>query len=93
MFGKHKNHTVDSIENGYIFIKKKIDTLMNEGILNMNNVQNRLIEVGHCKMIMMEKQKSLLNELDNVFEELIITLKKRKNELKGLLIVYNKLYN
>lgn len=83
MFGIHKGHSVESVEKGYQLVKHHVEHLIDEGILNMNKAQNKLVEASHCKMVLQEKRNSLLAEIDSVFGVLVQTLKQRKRELKG----------
>ena len=82
MFGKHKGHEVDSLTAGYISIKKRVEEMIDNGTLNMNNTKNRLVEIGHCKMLLIAKKNELISEIEENIDSLILILKKRKNDLK-----------
>ena len=74
---------MESVEKGYQLVKHHVEHLIDEGILNMNKAQNKLVEASHCKMVLQEKRNSLLAEIDSVFGVLVQTLKQRRRELKG----------
>lgn len=86
MFGAHKGHNVEPIEDGYLRLRNKIEFLMDEQVLNLGKMRDRLVEIGHCKRILVEKRNSLILEADRVFDEIIKITKTRRNELKGIFL-------
>ena len=87
MFGEHKGHEVKPIEQGYLGLKNRIEHMMDQRTLNVGNMRDRLVEVGHCKRVLEEKKNSLLLEIDEVFDQIFKIVKVRRNQLKGLKIV------
>ena len=85
MFGSHKGHQVEQIEEGYLRLRNKVEQMMDERVLNVGCMRDRLVEVGHCKRILVEKRNSLMLQIDEVFEEILKIVKNRKSELKGRL--------
>jgi hypothetical protein len=83
MFGSHKGHEVEPIEEGYLRLRTRVEQMMEQRILNVGCMRDRLVEVGHCKRILMEKRNSLMLQIDDVFEEIFNINKQRKNQLKG----------
>jgi hypothetical protein len=83
MFGSHKGHEVEPIEDGYLRLRGKIEYLMDQQVLNLGSMRDRLVEVGHCKRMLVEKRNSLLLQTDRVFDEIIKIVKDRKNFLKS----------
>ena len=85
MFGSHKGHQVEPIEDGYIRLRDRVEHMMHQRTLNVGSMRDRLVEVGHCKRILMEKKNSLMLQIDDVFEEIFNINKQRKAELKGMI--------
>jgi hypothetical protein len=83
MFGSHKGHQVEPIEEGYVRLRTRVEHMMHERVLNVGSMRDRLVEVGHCKRILVEKRNSLMLQIDEVFEEIFNINKQRKCQLKG----------
>lgn len=85
MFGSHKGHRVEPIDQGYGRLRERVEQMMDDRTLNVACMRDRLVEVGHCKRILVEKMNTLLLELDETFEDIFMIVKNRRNHLKGFL--------
>lgn len=81
LFGPHQKHDILSLKDGAAYLRDHINSQMKKGSLKKEHTETHLLEIREYHLRMEKFKNDTVKKIDEIFKEIINTLKKRKNEL------------
>ncbi len=79
MFGDHKKHDVTSLKEGVIYLRNSIAHELKKGILRKDYTESHVLEIREYHLKLEKFKNDTIKRIDDIFKDLISTLKERKN--------------
>jgi hypothetical protein len=81
LFGPHQKHDILSLKDGAMYLRNSIDGQIKKGTLKKEFTETHLLEIREYHLRVEKYKNETVKKIDEIFKEIITTLKKRKNEL------------
>jgi hypothetical protein len=81
LFGPHQKHDILSLKDGAEYLRDNIHLQLKRGTLKKEFSESHLLEIREYHLRMEKYKNDTVKKVDEIFKEIITTLKKRKNEL------------
>ena len=81
LFASHQKHDILSLKDGVMFLRNTIDGQIKLGKLKKEFTESHLLEIREYTLRVEKYKNDTVKKIDEVFKEIITTLKTRKNDL------------
>ena len=81
MFGDHKKHDVVSLKEGVIYLRNSIAKELKKGSLRKDFTESHVLEIREYHLKLEKFKNDTIKKIDDIFKDLINTLKTRKTNL------------
>ena len=81
LFGPHQKHDILSLKDGAMYLRNSIDGQIKKGTLKKEFTETHLLEIREYHLRVEKYKNDTVKKIDEIFKEIITTLKRRKNEL------------
>ncbi len=81
LFGPHQKHDIFSLKDGAMYLRNSIDGQIKKGTLKKEFTETHLLEIREYHLRVEKYKNDTVKKIDEIFKEIITTLKRRKNEL------------
>jgi len=87
MFGEHKKHDVLSLKEGVVYLRDIIAKELKKGTLRKEYTESHVLDIREHHLKLEKFKNDTIKKIDDIFKDLIQTLKTRKNNLVNNLTV------
>ena len=81
MFGNHQKHDVISLKEGIVYLRDTIAKELKKGTLKKDYTESHVLEIREYHLKLEKFKNDTIKKIDDIFKELINTLKSRKTVL------------
>src|SRR5258708_7836644 len=81
MFGNHKKHDIVSLKEGVTYIRDSISVELKKGTLKKDHTETNVLSIREFHLRLEKYKNETIKKVDDIFKELIQTLKSRKNAI------------
>ena len=81
LFGNHKKHDILSLGESADFLREKVNEQLKKGTLKKEFTETQLLEIREYNLRLEKFKNDTVKKVDDLFKEMVSTLKKRKSEL------------
>ncbi len=81
LFGNHKKHDILSLGDSADFLREKVNEQLKKGTLKKEFTETQLLEIREYNLRLEKFKNDTVKKVDDLFKEMVSTLKKRKSEL------------
>lgn len=81
MFGDHKKHDVTSLKEGVVYLRDIVAKQLKRGSLRKDFTESHVLEIREYHFKLEKFKNDTIKKIDDIFKDLITTLKSRKNNL------------
>lgn len=81
LFGSHKKHDILSLRESAEFLRDKVHEQLKKGTLKKEFTETHLLEIREYNLRLEKYKNDTVKKVDEIFKEMVATLKNRKNEL------------
>ena len=83
MFGDHKKHDVISLKEGVVYLRDIIAKELKRGTLRKDYTESHVLEIREYHLKLEKFKNDTIKKIDDIFKDLINTLKARRDNLIG----------
>lgn len=81
LFGNHKKHDILSLRDSAEYLRERVHEQLKKGTLKKEFTETHLLEIREYNLRLEKYKNDTVKKIDDIFKEMIATLKLRKNEL------------
>jgi hypothetical protein len=81
LFGSHKKHDILSLRDSAEFLRDRVHEQLKKGTLKKEYTETHLLEIREYNLRLEKYKNDTVKKIDEIFKEMVATLKKRKNDL------------